>query len=129
MTGKIATIELYVRDDGEYDLNCIHWSGKAWDGFWQYYVISRESAKRILEMLPNPKVPDTCKDCEYFFDFNHKPPYICRISRPQIRTFDGETIPEKMTVETMMSDRWLTETPDWCPLKEEENERSTDVIA
>lgn len=120
MAGKFASIELYKKDDGNYKLSFIHWIGKPYDGFWQYHEIGEEDVKKILDIFPAHEIPESCKKCDYFWDLDGKPPYTCRISDPPIRLFDGETVPEKMTIPAMMSDKWLTETPHWCPLKEKQ---------
>lgn len=110
---KLASIELYRDGDGTLRMKYIHWIGRPWDGFWQYDMISEEDLKKITGMMKPPEVPESCAKCEYrFFLFD------CRLVRGTIKTFSGETDPEKMTLEMINDDRWRRETPDWCPLKE-----------
>ena len=117
---RLATIQVEQNNDGQYIVKCIHWIGKPWDGFWQEYLVDEEYAKKILDMMPHQDVPETCAKCEYFWDFGRKPPYSCRLEnkKMKIKTFSGETDPEKMTLEMINDDSWLKDTPAWCPLKD-----------
>ena len=119
-TGKeVVTIQVYRRDDGQYDIRHIRHDGKPWDGFWQEHEMGEEDFQALMSIFPPPDVPESCRKCDFFWGVFDHPPYMCRldIHKGILRTFDGKTEPEEMTIQSIESEKWLTETPDWCWLK------------
>ena len=96
---RIATLEIYRREDGTYFLHHIRWTGKATDGYWNDTETDQETVDKLLKLTKHP-MPKVCGECDYCMNI---PFQICLLDFTKDDCIDTRKDP----------------VPDWCPLRNE----------